>query len=62
VTYEPPPDPREWLGNDVPPRQVSESPDTRETAPERHEEPLTWRTLIAYRDAYRARHGVPAHY
>lgn len=61
MTDEPPPNPADWLGNDLGTLRKSESRDTRQTTPQRGEEPpLTWEELISYRDAYRGRHSGAA--
>lgn len=57
MIYEPPPNPADWICDDLPSRHTSESPDTRCAAPARQEEPITWDAVRAARPAFEPRHG-----
>lgn len=52
MIHEPPPNPRDWICDVLPSRHTSTSPDTRQMAPQRHEEPLTWDVIRTARPVY----------
>jgi hypothetical protein len=51
VNY-PPPNPDDWLGDALPSRHTSESPDSHQAAPSRQEESMTWDLIRNARPVY----------
>jgi hypothetical protein len=52
MVYEPPPNPADWICDALPPRHIPESPNTRHAVLSRQEEPMTWESVRAARNAY----------